>query len=249
MTREYLIAGHSHIFAMGAPQSYRGPLALLKTSDRVGYFVMEEWNGRRSDEYWRKLVDWSTGRDVLIAYNGNQHHSSFLFAPRPLFDFVDDYVPMMLDGATLVPRRLIQAFFEPTVNQLRLLIPKLLTAGCASVRLVGTPPPKADLHVFSQMIRDSEFAKRYSQSNGIDLQRAALSPTLLLLKLWRVVQEVTANAATDDRVRFVPVPRQATDDVGFLSKSYYDYVPSDITHANRSFGDLMTTCALQTLRT
>ena len=240
MNTEYVIAGHSHIFAMGAAPGYDGPPVLMKASDGLGYYVMEQWNGNRSTAYWEKLIEASSGRDVLLVFNGNQHHGAFLFAPEPLFDFFDETTPELLDGATLVPRRLIEAFFDPTLDQLRLLVPRILAAGGRSVRLVGTPPPKSDIQIFADMIREAEFAKTFALRNSIDLARAKITPALLLLKLWRVVQDLTAKIATNERVAFVAVPSEALNAKGFLAKRFYDYVPSHITHANNEFGLLMT---------
>jgi hypothetical protein len=245
---EYLIAGHSHIFAMGAPQGYQGPIDLMKTKDGLGYFVMEQWNGGRSNAYWEKVVEASSGRDVLISYNGNQHHGAFLFAPESIFDFFDEQTPELLEGATLIPRRLIREFFESSINQLRLLVPRIIAGGSRSVRLVGTPPPKSDLHLFADMIRASNFARELAQKQGVDLTRVEITPASLLLKLWRVCQELTASVATDERVAFIAVPHEALDPHGFLAKKFYDYVPADITHGNRKFGHLMIERALQTLR-
>ena len=244
---EYLIVGESHIYAMGAPGGYCAPVGLIKTPDDMGYFVMEPGYGGRSGNYWRKAVEWSKGRDVLIVYGGNQHYGGFMFAPEPLFDFFDELTPGLVDGAKLVPRRLVEAYFEPSLNQLRLLIPQIFAAGCSSIRLIGTPPPKADLHAFTKMIRESEFAKGFAQRNGIDLVRVNITPASLLLKLWRVVQQLTAKAATDNHAVFVPVPAEAIDTQGFLAKPFYSYVPSHATHANRAFGHLMLEHALQTL--
>jgi hypothetical protein len=131
---EYLLAGHSHIFSMGASQDYRGPLDLIRTEDGLGYIVMQPWSGGRSNAYWEKVVEASSGRDVLISFNGNQHHGSFLFAPNPLFDLFDESNPEMLHGVTVVPRRLVQSHFDPSLNQLRELVPRILSAGCRSIR-------------------------------------------------------------------------------------------------------------------
>jgi hypothetical protein len=243
----YLLAGHSHIFSMGASQNYQGPLDLIKTADGMGHIVMEQWSGGRSSTYWEKVVEASSGRDVLISFNGNQHYGSFLFAPNPIFDFFDESAPELLNGATFVPKRLVKAYFEPSLSQLRRLVPEILAAGCRSIRLVGAPPPKSDLHVFADMIRASSFAQGFAKKHGIDLLRAEITPASLLLKLWRIVQGLTASVATDPRLAFVPVPSEALDDHGFLAKQFYDYVPADITHGNRKFGRLMIERALQTL--
>jgi hypothetical protein len=248
MTRaEYLVAGHSHIFPMGAPANYSGPVDLVKALDGFGYFVMEPWNGQRSIAYWDKLVESSAGRDVLIAYNGNQHHGAFLFAPEDPFDFFDERVPKIIEGATIVPKRLVEAFFDPSLHELRRLLPRLLTAGARSVRIVGTPPPKSDILAFSDMIRASPFAKSFAAKNKIDLASAGITPSGLLLKLWHVIEEMTARVAVGDHAAFVAVPPEARDTEGFLAKRFYSYTPSDITHANREFGQLMARVALETL--
>jgi GSCFA family len=108
----------------------------------------------------------------LIGFHGNQHHSAFLFAPDPLFDFFDPHTPDLLAGATLVPRRLVKAFFDQSLDQLRALLPRLFAAGCRSVRLVGTPPPKSDIHAFGNTVRESHVAQAFARRTGRDVQRA-----------------------------------------------------------------------------
>jgi len=250
LNSEYLIAGHSHVFAMGAPFDYDGPPSLLRTEDGAGYFVMEKWkdaSGLRSTAYWEKLIDVCRGRDVLLSYRGNQHHAKFLFEPNPLFDVFDEVSPEFLDDARLVPRRLIEACFAPTMNELRSLVARLIAADCRCVRLVGAPPPKADLHVLFEMLRTSDFAREVFKREGVDIERAKITPVLLLLKLWRIVESLTAAVATHERVAFVAVPCEALDEQGYLAKRFYDYTLCGVTHANREFGRLMIQRALQTL--
>jgi hypothetical protein len=238
---------------MGAPLDYEGPPSLVQTEDGLGHFVMESWrdgNGvrlARTTAYWEKLIEVCGGRDVLVTYKGNQHHTYFLFAPEPPFDFFDELTPELLDGARLIPGRLIEAFFEPTIAELRTLVSRLLAAGCQSVRIVGAPPPKADLEVFVEFMRTTGLAKEYLQREKIDVKRVKVSSPVLLLKLWRIVQRVTAGVVTDARVVFVAPPSEAVDSRGFLARQYYDYSLYGVTHGNNEFGRLMIKQALQAL--
>jgi hypothetical protein len=61
---EYLLAGHSHIFSMGASQDYRGPLDLIRTEDGLGYIVMQPWSGGAQTPIGKK---WSKRRVVVMS--------------------------------------------------------------------------------------------------------------------------------------------------------------------------------------
>ena len=246
---EYIIAGDSHIVPMGVPAPYKGPLDIIRAPDGAGGLLVEPWiPGGRSSGYWDRLVDVCAGPDVLLVYGGNQHYSAFMFAPEPLFDFHDPRTPDIADGARLIPRRLIEAYFEPSLDHLRRILTRLLTAGCRAIRLVGTPPPKSDIHLFAALIR-KHFGAAIEKARGIDRALAKIMPASVLLKMWRVIQELMARTAMDKRVMFVPVPPEALDVNGFLAKEFYDYTQFQITHANARFGQLMTRCALHTLTT
>jgi hypothetical protein len=81
---DVIIAGHSHMFALGARQCHKGHIQLepVPGTDRL-YFLMAEWTGNRSPSYWDALVNYSRNRIVVLLYNGNKHNADFLLAHGP----------------------------------------------------------------------------------------------------------------------------------------------------------------------
>ena len=223
---------------MGAPVGHRGPISLVpfEVDHDRGYFVVQERKAEEgsygtpiSPEYWEDVIREATNRIVIVVYAGNQHHSDFLFRPRPLFDFVGDATTELHHGAVVVPRRLVSAHFARTVAHLDSVLLRLKRAGCREIRVVGTPPPQSDLARL-----------------GVEPENEVLfTPAPILLRMWRVIQEVTEDVAHRGGATFVPVPPEAMDAGGFLGKDFYDPREMDITHGNRKYGDMMLKLALR----
>jgi hypothetical protein len=233
MTR-LVMAGHSHIFAMGVPGAYRGDPRLTElTCADISYITrLEAWIGRRTAEYWDGVVEAARGKTALLLWNGNQHHAEFLLAPDPMFDVVvaeDDTVE-----GHVVPKGLVKQLFRPGFGDIATVIERLKGVG-ARVVLLGTPAPKADAAFFEKMLRSSDYLKDMAKQRGFDLEKARVTPGRLRFKLWRIVQEMTQEYAQAGAVEFIPVP-QASLDADGLKRQYWE---NDITHANRAYGELM----------
>jgi hypothetical protein len=241
---EFLVAGHSHIFALGAAYGYNGPLGLVRHPHGLCDFVMENWAEGRGDKYWDELVRRARDRTILLVYKGNQHHA-FLLASDPPFDLFDERTPEMTEGATVVPRRLVRAYFGDSVVQIPPLVHRLQAARCRKVRVLGTPPPKADIGRFADLIRRAPAMLKMTKRLNIDIARVDITPAATLLKLWRILQDVTREVAESAGAEFIPVPPQAFDSEGYLAKPFYDYTPTSVTHANRKYGNLLLRAAMQ----
>jgi hypothetical protein len=241
-----LVAGHSHMFCLGAAQGYKGSLAFVPSAVRGAAlcFLMDEWRGSRSAAYWDALVDNAAGRQVVLAFNGNQHYGDFLLQADTPFDFVEPTCPNApaASATMLVPRRLVKAHFDQTLVGLRELIGRLLKAGAQEVVLLGSPAPKADNRRFMDVILNSEFMKEVARRRGLELQRVALTPEPILLKMWHVLQELMAESAASASARFAPTPEHTCGADGFLAEAYVR--PGDLTHANDEFGRLMLALAV-----
>ena len=245
---EFLLAGDSNYFALGAPVKYQGARGLIAGTvhGRRGHYVMEENSADRSPAYWDLVAESSRGRDLILSWRGNQHITWFLFEPQPLFDFIEPAVrngAALRDGAVVVPRRLLKAFFQPSFEPLAVLLGNARQNGAESVTVVGTPPPRSDLALFEKLIRPSPFWRQMAQGCGLDLDTAQLTRPLLLLKLWAVLQEMLAETAVRGGARFVPVPDSLRDPDGFLPGMYG--LDTDFTHANEAFGSRMMQLALE----
>ena len=234
---EFIVVGHSHIYAMGAPMGYEGPVSLMpaEAGQRRGFFLVQQrtivagsFSPPLSSEYWDTLVAVSRDRIAMLVYAGNQHHADFLFRPQPLFDFVDEKSEHPYPGAIVVPRRLVRAHFAPSMAELDWIIARLRGAGCHDVRVLGTPPPQADL------ARLGEHPDR----------EVLFTPAPILQRMWRVIQELMEEAARRGGATFVAVPPQAIDGQGFMAREFYETQDMDITHGNQKYGRLMLETAL-----
>jgi hypothetical protein len=238
---EFIIGGHSHIFALGAPTGYKGPIGLspIAVDGRSGYFLMDEKIDRTA-EYWDALVSHAKGRKILILFRGNQHRTAFMFAPDPLFDFVDVAGPHRepFVGAVVVPRRLVKARFVPTIRPvLPTTLRRLKEAGAASIVVMGTPAPWSK----AEDLR-SGFARVAAERN-IDIMTVQLTPVSILQKIWRLIQEILEEVAREADVTFLPVLSESVDANGFLAERFFD--KRDKSHANKEYGRLMLQAALR----
>jgi hypothetical protein len=238
---EFVIAGDSHIFSMGAPQGYNGPVALspIETLGH-GYFLMENWRGGRGGPYYEALVKHAEGRAAVLVVMGNQHFGNFLLQRTPLFDFVDPSEPSydVYPDAVVVPRRMVKASPALSSQWLRALIPQLWAHGCRCVIVVGTPPVRADFGDYVEEIRKHDFWRDKANIMGVDIATCRFTPAPIMKRLWGVLQESLADAARDAGAQFMAVPKEAVDTDGYLSAKYRGPL-SDFTHANHAYGRLI----------
>src|ERR1039458_8664037 len=238
---EFIIAGDSHLFSMGASQGYAEPVSLMpiEIAER-GYFLMEQWRSGRSGSYWDGLVKHAEGRAAVLVVMGNQHFGNFLLTRMPLFDFVDPMDPghAIYPGAVVVPRRMVKAL--PVLNSkwLRDLILHLRAHGCRYVFVIGTPPVREDFGDYVDEIRKHDFWREAATSMGVDIATCSFTPAPIMKRLWGMLQESLADAARETGARFVPVPKEAIDAGGYLSAQYRGPL-ADFTHANHAYGRLV----------
>ena len=235
-----LVAGDSHLFALGAPQGYRGEVGLRPAPDAENiFFLNEAWVEGRSKRYWDRLAAESAHRAVALLCAGHQHLSDFLFEQDPPIDLIDPSsgIEGTRPGARVLARRFVKAHFEPSIDHVvGNLIERLNGAGCRSVTVLGNPPMVADFSPFIAEIRASTTWQGIAESRGIDLRTVQFTPTSVLLKLWNVYQEVSSETAARYGAGFLAVPPQARGPDGFLAADYCDH---DFAHANAAYGKLM----------
>jgi hypothetical protein len=71
---------------------------------------------------------------------------------------------------------------------------------------------------------------------GLDLVESRIAPGPLRLKLWRVTQELMAEAADQYGCEFFSAPESAIDAGGFLKRELW---AEDATHGNAQYGRLV----------
>jgi hypothetical protein len=243
--KEFLVAGHSHIFSMGAPFNYRGERALLptKVGGRKGFFFIDKDAWPVTTEYFEELIDRANGKDVVLSWGGSQNIMSFLFEPEVKFDFFAGGDETLADGIeAIIPKALVQAHEERFVGPLRGVLAKLRSTAASTV-LVGTMPPRPDIaETFADSIRQAPAWRALAEENGVEIDRATVVSPAMLKKLWRVSQEQLEGAALEAGAIFLPVPEAVFDENGFLAEKYW--TPNDFTHANADYGALMLKAAL-----
>jgi hypothetical protein len=243
--KQFVVAGHSHIFCMGAPFNYKGERALLptKAEGRKGFFFVDKDAWPVTTEYFEDLVVQAKGRDVLLAWGGSQNILSFLFEPEVKFDFFVGAGDTIAEGVDAVlPKALLEAYEERFMGPLRELLGKLRTSAASTV-VLGSMPPRPDIaETFEDSIRNAPAWRSLAEEHGVAIDRARIVSTRMLKKLWRVTQEMLEEAAREAGASFVPVPKEAFDAEGMLAREYW--VPNDFTHANSDYGALMLKAGL-----
>jgi hypothetical protein len=231
----FLLAGHSHMFALGASPGYKGGVGLqpVAAGGVKGAFLMEQWSGSRTPDYWAALAESAAERAVFIVYNGNQHQAEFLFSAEA-FDFLESDSDVVGE-VRLVPRQLVRAHFARTLIELNDILAALSKAGAGKVHVVATPPPKPDLRPWLDVIRNSAYFKAQASRRGIEISEASLTAPAVMLKMWRILQELMRETAQANGAAYLPVPQAAVDAQGFLKREYH----ADASHANREYGELV----------
>jgi hypothetical protein len=248
---EFIIAGDSHIFAMGADHGYLGPAALapVRCGDCSGYFLMEQWSGARQDSYWEALAVHAAGRVAVLSFMGNAHFGNFLLASTPLFDFVDpdDTGFQTYPGAVLVPRRLVKALPAFNPNSLRGLINHLRARGCHNILVLGTPPVREDFVTCMEEVRAQPGWRQVASSMGVDIVTCPCTPAPIMKRLWGVLQQCLSDAAAASDAEFLPAPQEAVNADGYLRVEYRGPL-SDFAHANNAYGRLVLENVAQAVR-
>lgn len=237
---EFVIAGDSHIYSMGASQAYTGPIALVPISKAAhGYWLMGPWRGRSWSHYWDGLATNINARVAVLAVMGNQHFGTFLLTHLPLFDFVDPRDPEpCYPGAVIVPRRMVKALPAFETDWLKQLIDRLWASGCRDVFVAGTPPVREDYGDNINGIRTSGYFYENAAKMGFDISICPFTPAPVMKRLWGVLQESLADAASAAGARFIPVAEAALTPNGYLSEPYRGPL-WNFTHANDAYGQMM----------
>ena len=236
---QFVIAGDSHIFAMGAAQDFLGPpeLVRLQPPDDNGYFLMEEWRGLRSKGYWQKLGECTRARVAVLQVMGNQHFGNFLLARPQLFDVVDagDTSGEVCPSAQLVPRRMVKDLPLFRGDRMREIINDLHASGCVQVIVCGTPPLRDDYAGQAEADRTSDFFQARARELGIDISTCRFTPPPIMKRLWGVLQECLADIARATHSLFLAVPAQSINGNGYLAEPFRGPL-ANFTHPNHAYG-------------
>ena len=91
--------------------------------------------------------------------------------------------------------------------------------------------------------QEPHFVEWAKQMGGVE--SAAITDPYVRLKLWHVLQDLIAEAATRHGACFIPVPDGLKDKEGFLKPEHW---ANDVTHANEVYGEIMLRKVVEELR-
>lgn len=231
-----VVAGHSHGHALGIPvRAATEPIQLTPLDLDGASFVALAGPPQRDGVYWDALVHAAAKRVAAIAWNGNQHYAYFMFAPEPPFDFVLSTHPRLpIDRAVpLVPESMIRAFMAPSLDPLDALLARLRSNSAYPAIVVGTPPPRNDVDRIRERLSHEPHFLDWAEKLGKTAETVAISPPLLMAKLWRLVQMMTCDVTKKHGATFVPVGEHLLSDESYLPEPFWS---ADATHANGDFG-------------
>ena len=246
---DILIAGHSHIAALGVPLSADGEGVVVPIPDAPAGICgfSGQWSGNRTGAYWRALAAASEGRTVVLLWSGNEHNASFLLRDPVPFDLVLDQ-PGLAEterGALVVPRGLIAASFESALRDLESSVGLLVASGARRVIVLETPPPKRDLDSLRGVVLQSEFWRERCAALGQSPDLPDFSPARLRLKLWSVLMDTVRALAIAAGGETLRLPGDVLDADGFLLPQYW---APDLTHANAAYGRRVVAFLAEQLR-
>jgi hypothetical protein len=233
-----VIAGQSHTWALGSPRVHPdGGVGIVPHPDDER-FVCLAGPEERDPQYFNEVVALSKVHPIALAWRGNQHYASFMFATTPAFDFALASRPdLPVDEAVvLVPELALRAYFEPSLDHLAGLLKEMREVAGPGVIVVGTPPPRGNLQRLRQALVREPFFVNITAALGCDVSTIALAPELLHLKMWLVMQDMMRTLAETHGMPFCPCPADALTPKGFLRE---DLWADDMTHANCAYGALM----------
>lgn len=237
MAVKLVLAGHSHVHALGVPGLAKGeapkvvPLA-HPTADVAAVI------GARNGAYWTTLVEAARDRQAAIIWTGNQHYANFTFRNGPAFDFILSEAPATpIDRtAQIVPEEMVRAVFAPSITRLGELITRIHAVSPFPAIIIGTPPPKGDPVRFCANLDNSLALKASAEQQGIALTPESLTDVTVMVKLWRLLQGMFAECAAAAGAIFVPVPPTLIARGGVLADNHW---ADDATHTNRDYGGQM----------
>jgi hypothetical protein len=233
--RPIVIAGHSNIIALGVPihdkmalelQPISPPHERAEVMGLVGPSV-------RSPAYWDELVNIASGKTIALCFAGGQHYTDFMFAPAR-FDFVPASRPDLprLD-IPLVPEELVRAHFSIDLALLDTVLERLSKVNDCRLVVLATPPPKQGNEAAIAMVRCNPSLVAWAKHHGKEVEDIELIDDIILLKMWVTIQDLMREAAERHGARFIEVPSEAQDEVGFLPRPLWQ---PDLTHANAEYG-------------
>lgn len=237
MSRPILVIGQSHVAAIRSAAKARREADPDRPRTRVIHTLearyVPELTGEAEDAVFGPVLV-ETIRDqiarhaplVASATGGNIHNAFGLIRhPRP-YDFLlsTEAGPPLDPGAEPLTEALVRAALERGLARDRIRLREIRRVAGDFIQL-ESPPPIADNGYIAERA-DAYFKDRALADLGV------ASPGLRY-KIWRLHSRIVAGYCADLGVRFLPAPREARDEQGFLRSEF----AGDATHGNEAYGE------------
>lgn len=167
---------------------------------------------------------------LVSMLGGNAHALISLMRPARPYDFIlSDEVeqgPPIEPGYELVPEALVRAALEERLQtDFRRL--EQLYAVAGPFLHVESPPP----------VRSDDFIRQHAEAYFRDTDGDEVVPAAagLRWRIWRLNARIVREKVEAMGCRFLPVPRVALDQDGFLRPD----LAADPTHGNEAYGELL----------
>lgn len=242
-----VVCGQSHarsLFRAITAEEIGGvPVDGAAISRRLGIAGLAALSASSPDAETRQAASMVAERHLAVVWKGGQHNGDFLFPPEPPLDFVASADPdaAVDESAILVPEAAIRERYQPSIAPLETLLQASATGGGWRRFVLGTPAPLADADLLRQRLAKHRFklhprnAARVFEAKD-EAGSLPITPAPLRRKLWLVLQDLLAEAASRNGAEFIPVPAASLDAQGCLDPRFS---AGDLSHGNTAFGLLM----------
>jgi hypothetical protein len=230
-----VVAGHSHAASIleGMLESKNDNHSDCNDDFQVCYTADLNDGPPGDSDYWKFVAKISNGKDLAIVWNGNQHNANFLFQTMPPFKISGSSSNQLTDEEYPITKSMIRAFFEPSFDELREIVPMM--SGSKRVFLVSGPAPKPLIHI-KDRITQEQFFTDIADSLGVMVKDLEITSDSLRVELWSILSEMLKKISAELRVGFVDTPEDSIDPKGLLRERYWT---PDVTHANAEYGKLL----------
>ena len=141
------------------------------------------------------------GNVAVVVWDGNQHIAAFLIDSSPPFQvFQKGVVDAAHDlGRTWVSEEMLRSRWRGdatwTTDELEKLLGRLV-ATSTRVVLLGTPPPKSE-RLIRAALTDDPYFSALLEKDSMRPEDVPLTPGPVRIAMWRVIQNVYREAASD----------------------------------------------------
>lgn len=164
---------------------------------------------------------------LVLAFGGTEHNIVGLIESEPAFDFIWPPFDDLDETRCLVPASAIEELVSYRVQSgLRRAMLVRERFSCPAYALAPPPPFKA---IDEKTMLPKAF---------VGLLEAGIAPSALRRKLYALQCDVMQREYEALDITFIPAPRSAKDEDGFLLRNLWNRDP---THGNPNYGKLVLT--------